>query len=59
MLFVFQDAPLDSIFSQYLSKMSAGAQRQVRFQFDGSKVTPFQTPAQLDMEDGDIIEVWI
>ncbi|XP_045893832.1 NFATC2-interacting protein-like isoform X2 [Micropterus dolomieu] len=54
-----RDAPLDSIFSQYLSKMSAGAQRQVRFQFDGSKVTPFQTPAQLDMEDGDIIEVWI
>lgn len=56
---VFQDAPLGSIFSQYLSRMSRSAQRAVRFQFDGSKVTHSQTPAQLDMEDGDIIEVWI
>ncbi|XP_041813711.1 NFATC2-interacting protein [Chelmon rostratus] len=54
-----RDAPLGSIFSQYLSKMSSGAQRAVRFHFDGSKVTHSQTPAQLDMEDGDIIEVWI
>uniref|UniRef100_A0A3P9B1Y6 Rad60/SUMO-like domain-containing protein n=1 Tax=Maylandia zebra TaxID=106582 RepID=A0A3P9B1Y6_9CICH len=30
----------------------------MRFHFDGSKVTGSQTPAQLDMEDGDIIEVW-
>ncbi|XP_076607911.1 NFATC2-interacting protein [Chaetodon auriga] len=54
-----RDAPLGSIFSQYLSKMSSSAQRTVRFHFDGSKVTHSQTPAQLDMEDGDIIEVWI
>ncbi|XP_044037481.1 NFATC2-interacting protein [Siniperca chuatsi] len=54
-----RDAPLGSIFSQYLSKMSGSAQRQVRFHFDGSKVTHGQTPAQLDMEDGDIVEVWI
>uniref|UniRef100_A0A3Q3N344 NFATC2-interacting protein n=1 Tax=Mastacembelus armatus TaxID=205130 RepID=A0A3Q3N344_9TELE len=50
---------LGSIFSQYLSKMSTSAQKKVRFHFDGLKVTPSQTPAQLDMEDGDIIEVWI
>uniref|UniRef100_A0A3P8Q721 Rad60/SUMO-like domain-containing protein n=1 Tax=Astatotilapia calliptera TaxID=8154 RepID=A0A3P8Q721_ASTCA len=31
----------------------------LRFHFDGSKVTGSQTPAQLDMEDGDIIEVWL
>uniref|UniRef100_A0A8D3CHH6 Rad60/SUMO-like domain-containing protein n=1 Tax=Scophthalmus maximus TaxID=52904 RepID=A0A8D3CHH6_SCOMX len=28
----------------------------VRFHFDGAKVTHSQTPAQLDMEDGDIVE---
>uniref|UniRef100_A0A665TJ40 NFATC2-interacting protein n=2 Tax=Echeneis naucrates TaxID=173247 RepID=A0A665TJ40_ECHNA len=54
-----KDAPLGPIFSQYLSKMSPSAQRKVRFHFDGSKVVHSQTPAQLDMEDGDIIEVWI
>ncbi|KAM7371365.1 hypothetical protein PAMP_008617 [Pampus punctatissimus] len=52
-----REAALGSIFSQYLSKMSAGAQRKVRFQFDGANVTDSQTPAQLDMEDGDIIEI--
>ncbi|XP_047426970.1 NFATC2-interacting protein [Mugil cephalus] len=54
-----RDAPLGSIFSQYLCKMSAAAQTKVRFHFDGSKVAASQTPAQLNMEDGDIIEVWI
>ncbi|XP_030264012.1 NFATC2-interacting protein isoform X1 [Sparus aurata] len=54
-----RDAPLGSIFCQYLSRMSSRAQGTVRFHFDGCKVTHSQTPAQLDMEDGDIIEVWI
>ncbi|XP_078126250.1 NFATC2-interacting protein isoform X2 [Sander vitreus] len=54
-----RDAPLSSVFSQYLSRMSPSSQKKVRFHFDGCKVTPGQTPAQLDMEDGDIIEVWI
>ncbi|KAJ4931615.1 hypothetical protein JOQ06_010059 [Pogonophryne albipinna] len=53
-----RDAPLGSIFSQYMSKMSAPAKSKVRFHFDGCKVTDRQTPAHLDMEDGDIIEVW-
>uniref|UniRef100_A0A8C2WCI3 Rad60/SUMO-like domain-containing protein n=1 Tax=Cyclopterus lumpus TaxID=8103 RepID=A0A8C2WCI3_CYCLU len=30
--------------------------RTVRFLFDGCSVASGQTPAQLDMEDGDIIE---
>ncbi|XP_022071471.2 NFATC2-interacting protein [Acanthochromis polyacanthus] len=51
-------SPLGSVFSKYLSTMSAGNQKKVRFHFDGCKVTNSQTPAQLDMEDGDIIEVW-
>ncbi|XP_049417543.1 NFATC2-interacting protein [Epinephelus fuscoguttatus] len=54
-----RDAPLGSIFTQYLSRMSINAQSKVRFHFDGCKVKHSQTPAQLDMEDGDIIEVWI
>uniref|UniRef100_A0A3B5KIU9 Rad60/SUMO-like domain-containing protein n=1 Tax=Takifugu rubripes TaxID=31033 RepID=A0A3B5KIU9_TAKRU len=33
-------------------------QEKVCFRFDGSRVLCSQTPAQLDMEDGDIIEVW-
>lgn len=53
-----QDAPLGSVFSQYLSRMSPRSQGKVCFQFDGSKVSAQQTPAQLDMEDGDIVEVW-
>ncbi|KAL7378420.1 hypothetical protein ABVT39_013431 [Epinephelus coioides] len=54
-----RDAPLGSIFTQYLSRMSINAQSKVCFHFDGCKVKHSQTPAQLDMEDGDIIEVWI
>ncbi|XP_041633822.1 NFATC2-interacting protein isoform X1 [Cheilinus undulatus] len=53
-----KDAPLGSIFSQYTSNLSVINKRKLSFQFDGSKVTANQTPAQLDMEDGDIIEVW-
>ncbi|KAL6102377.1 nfatc2ip [Pungitius sinensis] len=54
-----RDAPLGSVFSQYLCTMSDVARTTVRFHYDGSKVTDEQTPAQLDMEDGDIIEVWV
>lgn len=53
-----RDAPLGSVFAQYLSALTGGARKKVCFHFDGSKVSPQQTPAQLDMEDGDIIEVW-
>uniref|UniRef100_A0A667X8S6 NFATC2-interacting protein n=1 Tax=Myripristis murdjan TaxID=586833 RepID=A0A667X8S6_9TELE len=34
------------------------SQCKVQFHFDGSKITHSQTPSQLDMEDGDVIEVW-
>lgn len=53
-----QDDPLGSILSQYTSGLSAAAKRKVKFLFDGLKVKHNQTPSQLDMEDGDIIEVW-
>ncbi|KPP68189.1 hypothetical protein Z043_113154 [Scleropages formosus] len=53
-----KDAPLGSVLSQYLSRMTTGSKSKVRFLFDGSKVAESQTPSQLDMEDGDVIEVW-
>ncbi|XP_075998845.1 NFATC2-interacting protein [Genypterus blacodes] len=57
-LSLHKDAPLGSILSQYLSRMPKGARGKARFHFDGAKVTHNQTPSQLDMEDGDVIEVW-
>ncbi|XP_061740329.1 NFATC2-interacting protein isoform X2 [Nerophis ophidion] len=56
---VDKEAELGAIFSQYVSAMPARARRKVQFHFDGCKVAANQTPAQLDMEDGDIIEVWM
>jgi small ubiquitin-related modifier len=32
--------------------------RQIRFRFDGQPINKTDTPAQLEMEDGDIIEVF-
>lgn len=56
--FTKKDAPLGSILSQYVSGFAASARRKAKFLFDGSRVTHDQTPADLDMEDGDVIEVW-
>ncbi|CAL8265494.1 unnamed protein product [Gadus morhua 'NCC'] len=53
-----KEASLGSILSQYTASRSSGGQAKMNFQFDGSKITASQTPAQLDMEDGDVIEVW-
>ncbi|XP_061606062.1 NFATC2-interacting protein isoform X5 [Phyllopteryx taeniolatus] len=55
---VHKGAELGAIFSQYVAALPAATKRKVKFHFDGCKVTGRQTPAQLDMEDGDIIEVW-
>uniref|UniRef100_A0A3B5LWC8 Rad60/SUMO-like domain-containing protein n=1 Tax=Xiphophorus couchianus TaxID=32473 RepID=A0A3B5LWC8_9TELE len=43
-----QEAPLSYVFSQYLSRLPAGARRSVQFHFDGSKVAGSQTAAQLE-----------
>ncbi|KAM6957179.1 NFATC2-interacting protein [Aplochiton taeniatus] len=53
-----KNAPFGSILSEYLSSLTEDAHRKVHFLFDGSKITNSQTPAELDMEDGDVIEVW-
>lgn len=59
LLFFLKNAPLGSILSQYVSGMAASARCRAKFLFDGSRVTHDQTPADLDMEDGDVIEVWV
>ncbi|XP_073793180.1 NFATC2-interacting protein isoform X1 [Danio rerio] len=51
-------APIGSILSQYVSSLDVSARRRAKFLFDGSRVSNNQTPAELDMEDGDVIEVW-
>ncbi len=57
--FVFlKNAPLGSVLSQYVSGLSASARWKGKFLFDGSRISYNQTPADLDMEDGDVIEVW-
>ena len=35
------------------------AMNSVRFLFDGNRVNPTQTPQDLDMEDGDVIDVMV
>ncbi|XP_059379852.1 NFATC2-interacting protein-like [Carassius carassius] len=54
-----KNAPLGSVLSQYISDLSASARSKAKFLFDGSRVSYNQTPADLDMEDGDVIEVWV
>uniref|UniRef100_A0A3P8VQ36 NFATC2-interacting protein n=1 Tax=Cynoglossus semilaevis TaxID=244447 RepID=A0A3P8VQ36_CYNSE len=53
-----RDAALGSVLTPYLSCFPPCARKKVVFHFDGSKVSLTQTPAELDMEDGDILEVW-
>ncbi|CAL8273917.1 unnamed protein product [Lota lota] len=53
-----KEASLGSILSQYTASRSAGGQAKLHFLFDGSKIKANHTPAQLEMEDGDVIEVW-
>ena len=45
----------EKIFVAYRAKKSL-AEGSVRFAFDGTRLTSDQTPEQMDMEDGDIIE---
>ena len=35
------------------------APSSVRFLFDGNRVNPNQTPQELEMEDGDVIDVMV
>ena len=53
-----QREPLGSVLTRYTSALTPALRRKARFLFDGSKVNPTHTPLDLDMEDGDVVEVW-
>ncbi|XP_041094603.1 NFATC2-interacting protein isoform X2 [Polyodon spathula] len=54
-----RDAPLRSVLLQYRTRAGLDPQHSVRFLFDGEKVLEEASPTSLDMEDGDVIEVWL
>jgi small ubiquitin-related modifier len=50
--------PLPRRFSPLTHRRRAGVSMQaVRFHFDGERLRETQTPSELDMEDGDAIDV--
>merc|ERR1712060_419661 len=50
--------PFTKIFDAYCSKKSMD-KGQVRFLFDGQRINPPATPQEMDMEDGDTIDVFM
>ncbi|XP_069044468.1 NFATC2-interacting protein isoform X2 [Lepisosteus oculatus] len=55
---VLRDAPLGSVLRKYVAQLALTGSQKVSFLFDGSKVSDSDTPSKLEMEDGDVIEVW-
>ncbi|KAI9020732.1 ubiquitin-related domain-containing protein [Phycomyces nitens] len=50
--------PLKKLMDAYLDRQGK-APGSVRFLYDGNRVLPENTPEQLDMDDGDCIDVWV
>ena len=48
--------PLNKLMAAFCQRNGV-AQNSVRFLFDGNRVNPNQTPQELEMEDGDVIDV--
>ncbi|KAL3510700.1 hypothetical protein ACH5RR_030101 [Cinchona calisaya] len=55
---VFMDDKFERLFKMYAEKVKLDLQNLV-FCFDGDKISPIATPAGLEMEDNDIIEVHV
>ncbi|KAJ4884206.1 Ubiquitin-like superfamily protein [Raphanus sativus] len=53
---VFADEKFERVFKMYTDKVKLDPQNLV-FTFDGDKIDPSTTPSNLEMEDGDMIEV--
>ena len=47
--------PLQKLMTAFCNRHGV-AQSSVRFLFDGARIDPNQTPQQLEMEDGDVID---
>lgn len=50
--------PFKRLMSAFCSKMELD-RNAVRFMFDGSPIQESQTPADLDMEDGDVVDAML
>lgn len=53
-----QSTPFRKIFNAYCDKLGKST-NDVRFMFDGNRLNADQTPGDLDMEDGDILEAMV
>ena len=50
--------PLQKLMAAFCQRQGV-AQNSVRFLFDGERIAPTQSPKDLDMEDGDVINVMV
>jgi len=53
-----QTTPLQKLMTAFCNRQGVATQ-SVRFLFDGSRINPNQTPQELEMEDGDVIDVMV
>jgi len=53
-----QTTPLQKLMNAFCNRQGVSMQ-SVRFLFDGQRLREQQTPAELDMEDGDVIDVMV
>jgi len=53
-----QSCPLGKLMNAFCNRQGVSMQ-SVRFLFDGQRLREQQTPAELDMEDGDVIDVMV
>ena len=52
------DKPLQKLMHMFCNRQGVST-NSVRFLFDGNRINETQTPIQLDMEDGDVIDVMV
>jgi len=52
-----KNTPLRKLMSAYCDRTSVKME-QMRFRFDGQAISENETPSQLEMEDGDTIDVF-
>ena len=51
--------PLKKLMEKYCERMGISNLNNVRFLFDGERIIPSNTPAQLNMQNGDEIDVYV
>ena len=51
--------PLKKLMEKYCERMGLSNLNNVRFLFDGERIVPSNTPAQLNMQNGDEIDVYV